>query len=133
MRPRTASSFTSAALGAVALGLLGLGAGCNAQAPAKPAPTEALCPATMKGEGTTEFPLSGLTIIRFEKDQGSKNVTPTGDANRTEWALPSAKDVHYRAACEYGDEIIGVPIDAAINRCWLEKQPGSPVTTGCGR
>lgn len=133
MRARTASSFTNAALSAVALGLLGLGAGCNAQAPAKSAPPEALCPATMKGEGTAKFPLSGLSIIRFETDQGSKNVTPTGDANRTEWALPSAKDVHYRAACEYGDEIIGVAVDPAIRHCWLERKSGSPVTTWCVR
>jgi hypothetical protein len=133
MRARTASSFTSAALGAVVLGLLGLGAGCNAQAPAKSAPSEALCPATMRGEGTREFPLSGLSIIRFEKDQGSKNVTATGDAKRTGWALPSVKDVHYRAACEYGDEIIGVAIDPAIRQCWLERKPDGPVTTWCER
>jgi hypothetical protein len=128
MRPRTASSFTSAALA-----ILALGTGCNAQAPAKSAPSEALCPATMKGEGTTEFPLSGLTIIRFETGKGSMNVIPSGDESRREWLLPPTKDVHYRAACEYGDEIIGVPIDAAVHRCWLEKKTGSPVTTGCER
>jgi hypothetical protein len=131
MPARTASSSTSAALGALALGLLALGAGCNTQAPASSVPAEALCPDTMKGDGTAEFPLSGLTIIRFETGKGSANVTPAGDESRQEWLLPPAPDVYYRAACEYDEEIIGVPIEADIRRCWLERKPGSPVTTGC--
>ncbi len=89
----------------------------------------ALCPATMKGEGNTEYPLSGLTIIRFETGNGSMNVTPSGGARHEEWLLASAQDVHYRAACEYGEEIIGIPIRAAYRRCWLERRSGSTTTT----
>jgi len=115
------------------LGALALGAGCEARTRANRAPPEALCPATMKGEGTTEYPLSGLTIVRFETGKGSMNVTPSGDASHREWLLTPAQDVHYRAACEYGEEIIGVPIDAAFRRCWLERRSGSTTTTWCAR
>jgi len=87
----------------------------------------------MKGDGTAEFPLSGLTIIRFETGKGSMNVTASGDANRREWLLAPAQGVRYRAACEYGDEIIGVPVDAAFRRCWLERDSENVVTTWCER
>lgn len=133
MRARTASSFTSALLGLTALGALVLSTGCNAQTPAKSASPEALCPATMTGDGTTEYPLSGLTIIRFETGKGSMNMTPSGDASHKEWLLTPGQDVHYRAACEYDEEIIGTPIDAAVRRCWLERRPGSATATYCVR
>ncbi len=132
MRARTASSFTSLALGAAAFGAW-LSVACSAPAPApspgKAAAPVALCPATMKGEGTKEFPLSGLSIIRIETGKGSGNVAPTGDASRREWALPPAQNVRYRAVCEYDEEVIGVPIDSAIRHCWLARKPGGEVVT----
>jgi hypothetical protein len=120
-------------LGVAALGALAQSAGCDSQTPAKSAPPEALCPATMKGEGTAEYPLSGLTIIRFETGKGSMNVTPSDDANHKEWLLTPTQDVHYRAACEYDEEIIGIPIGAAFRRCWLERGSGSGTRTWCAR
>jgi len=89
----------------------------------------------MKGAGTTQIPLSGLSIIWIETGKGSGNVASTGDSNRMEWALKPANDVRHQAICEYDDEIIGVFIDPAMQRCWLERKPGAPgsVTTWCAR
>lgn len=120
---------------AVALGVFSLVTGCNTDAPATSAPPEALCPAIMKGEGTTEFPLSGLYIMRNQAGDGWRNFPFAGDAKRKEWTLTQGKDVSYRAACEYDGEIIGVDIDPAYQRCWLEQDPGTggSTTTWCAR
>jgi hypothetical protein len=102
------------------------GVGCHAQAPASAvAPKSntsavALCPPTMPGEDDRQFPLTGLTIMRDENGEGWRTFPPS-DPSRMSWTMPQAANTRYRAACEYGDEIIGVAIDARFRRCWLER------------
>ena len=127
MQARTASLLTNLLCGVLLY---------PAQASEPAVPPTALCPATMHGDADRRFALSNLYIIRFEVGKGSQNLPFTGDRARAVWTLPKAANVTYRAACEYGEEIIGVAIPASFGRCWLERKKSAnaateEVTTWC--
>ena len=82
--------------------------------------SEALCPATMTGDGIAKFPLSGA-VDHPVRTGRLKNVhrrlmriARVGTAVRA--------GVHYRAASSAATRSIGVAVDPALRHCWLQRK-----------
>ena len=82
--------------------------------------SDQLCPASMFGAGSVQYPLTDLYVMRFETGKGSQNVPFEGNTNNKRWYLVWADGVRYEAVCDYDGQVIARPIGAMVSQCRLE-------------